>query len=100
MYLVSLDPDYFIDTSVPPYSEAFPTNFHCTSGDPKEEQSFVLECRYRHGTHFIVRHRAIRKLFKIHSDSRTVEWSYKTRTLMCISHGGSAIITWNFPSTE
>jgi hypothetical protein len=100
MYLVSLNPDYFVDTSVSPYSEALAADFHCTPSDPKKEDSFVLERWYRHSTHFIVCHRTIRQLFEIRSDSRKVEWSYKTRTLMCISHGGSAIITWNFPSTE
>ena len=61
-YLVSLDPDYFVDACVAPYAKTLSTDFHRTARYPEEEETLVLKHRDGHRTHLVVRHRPIGEL--------------------------------------
>jgi hypothetical protein len=43
LYLVDLHPNQFVHPSVPPHTHTLPSNLHGSTGDPEEEQTFVLK---------------------------------------------------------
>lgn len=64
-HLVRLHPDDLVHAGIAPHTETLPADLHRASGDPEEEQPLVLQRRYRHRAHLVVRHRAIRELCQI-----------------------------------
>lgn len=82
-YLVSLDPDDFVDPCVAPYAKTLSTDFHRSARYPKEEKAFVLKHRDGHRTHLIVRHRPIGQLRCVHYKESTEEGLKDVRSCEC-----------------
>lgn len=61
LQLISLHPDYFVDSLVAPQLQALPAKFHGTASHPQKQQSLVLQGWDAQLTHLIVRHGTVRQ---------------------------------------
>ena len=95
--LIRFDPDDFVNTGVAPYAQTFSPYLHGSASYPEKQQALILERRDRHRAHLVVCHRPVRQLgIRVNhcfDSSQHLSLNVIVRTLMWISHGGSAMIT-------
>ncbi len=98
--LVDLDPDNLVDTAIPPQREQLAPELHRAAGHPDgEERPRRLERRDRERAAVVVGEGAVGELrghSRISASERREQMRKDpSRTLMCMSHGGSIRMSWN-----